>query len=72
MAYQFIWSQFPLYIQDHADDCRKTTTIGEKTYNVLLDAGPEGLSIERNARAMKVDLPALDALVLSHWHRDRT
>ena len=52
-------------------DHLQTTTIGEKRYNVLMDGGPEGLSIERNARAMKIKLDDLDGIVLSHWHRDR-
>ncbi len=47
------------------------TTIDGETSQVLLDAGPEGLSIERNVKAMKVPLRDLDAIVLSHWHRDR-
>lgn len=55
-----------------ADLALQTTTLSGKTYNVLLDSGPEGLSIERNVKAMKVDLSELDAIVLSHWHRDRT
>ena len=36
-----------------------------------MDGGPEHKSIERNAHAMKVPLDELDAIVLSHWHRDR-
>jgi glyoxylase-like metal-dependent hydrolase (beta-lactamase superfamily II) len=36
-----------------------------------MDGGPEGLSIERNVKAMALDLKELDAIVLSHWHRDR-
>jgi 7,8-dihydropterin-6-yl-methyl-4-(beta-D-ribofuranosyl)aminobenzene 5'-phosphate synthase len=36
-----------------------------------MDCGPEGLSIERNVKAMNVRLQDLDAIVLSHWHRDR-
>ena len=48
-----------------------TTTIDGRQYKVLLDAGPEGLSIERNLKAMKLRLDDLDAMVLSHWHRDR-
>lgn len=47
------------------------TTIGDKTYQVLMDGGPEHLTIERNVKAMAVDLKDLDAIVLSHWHSDR-
>lgn len=49
----------------------KTTTIGDKSYRILLDGGPEGLSIERNANAMKVPMQDLDGIVPSHWHCDR-
>ncbi|OWT36218.1 metallo-beta-lactamase superfamily protein [Cryptococcus neoformans Bt1] len=48
------------------------TTIGENTYSVLLDSGPEPKTIERNVAAMSVDLTQLDAVVLSHWHRDHS
>ena len=37
-----------------------------------MDGGPEGLSIERNAKAMRIRLDELDGVTLSHWHRDRT
>jgi metal-dependent hydrolase (beta-lactamase superfamily II) len=47
------------------------TTIGDKTYQVLMDGGPEHLTIERNVKAMAVELKDLDAIVLSHWHSDR-
>ncbi|KAK4689919.1 hypothetical protein P7C73_g206, partial [Tremellales sp. Uapishka_1] len=40
--------------------------------SVLFDAGPEPLSIERNVKAMAVPLEKLDAIVLSHWHRDHS
>ncbi|BEI84996.1 hypothetical protein CcaverHIS002_0503970 [Cutaneotrichosporon cavernicola] len=49
-----------------------TTTIQGRTHQVLFDAGPEGLSIDRNVQSMRTDLTALDALVLSHWHRDHS
>lgn len=47
------------------------TTIGDKTFHVLMDGGPEGLSIERNAKSLHIPLGELDAIVLSHWHSDR-
>ncbi|KAL1411637.1 hypothetical protein Q8F55_002601 [Vanrija albida] len=49
-----------------------TTTIGDKKFRVLYDTGPEPLSIDRNVKAMKVKLTELDALFLSHWHRDHS
>ncbi|RSH94714.1 hypothetical protein EHS25_004519 [Saitozyma podzolica] len=48
------------------------TTIGDKTYQVLMDGGPEHLTIERNVKAMAVELKDLDAIVLSHWHSDHS
>ncbi|WRT65723.1 uncharacterized protein IL334_002671 [Kwoniella shivajii] len=48
------------------------TTIGDSTRTVLFDSGPEPHSIARNISAMKVDLTNLDAIVLSHWHRDHS
>jgi len=48
------------------------TTVGDKSYSVLMDGGPEGLSMERNVHAMKVPLDQLDAIVLSHWHSDHS
>ncbi|ODN76528.1 hypothetical protein L202_05195 [Cryptococcus amylolentus CBS 6039] len=48
------------------------TTIGDEEYQVPLDSGPEPSSIARNISAMSVDLTSLDALVLSHWHRDHS
>ncbi|ORY22515.1 beta-lactamase-like protein [Naematelia encephala] len=49
-----------------------TTTVGDETYRVLMDGGPEGLSFERNSKSMKVPLESLDAIVLSHWHADHS
>lgn len=49
----------------------QTTEIEGRRYHILMDGGPESKSIERNVNAMKVPLNALDAIVLSHWHRDR-
>ena len=49
----------------------QTTEIEGRRYHILMDGGPESKSIERNVNAMKVSLNALDAIVLSHWHRDR-
>ncbi|WWC68609.1 uncharacterized protein I206_102539 [Kwoniella pini CBS 10737] len=48
------------------------TTIGDESNTVLFDSGPEPKSIERNIKAMKVDLTDLDAIALSHWHRDHS
>ncbi|WWC87910.1 uncharacterized protein L201_002810 [Kwoniella dendrophila CBS 6074] len=48
------------------------TTIGDETHTVLFDSGPEPYSIERNIKSMKVDLKELDAIALSHWHRDHS
>ncbi|EIW68999.1 hypothetical protein TREMEDRAFT_62716 [Tremella mesenterica DSM 1558] len=48
------------------------TTVNGKEHQVLLDAGPDGKTIERNIEAMQVDLNKLDCLVLSHWHSDHS
>jgi 7,8-dihydropterin-6-yl-methyl-4-(beta-D-ribofuranosyl)aminobenzene 5'-phosphate synthase len=49
----------------------QATEVAGKRHSVLMDGGPEPSSIERNVNAMKVPLKDLDAMVLSHWHRDR-
>ncbi|GMK55613.1 hypothetical protein CspeluHIS016_0206690 [Cutaneotrichosporon spelunceum] len=49
-----------------------TTTVNGRKHQVLFDAGPEGRSLERNVECMRTDLTGLDALVLSHWHRDHS
>ncbi|WVQ78787.1 hypothetical protein IAT38_000878 [Cryptococcus sp. DSM 104549] len=48
------------------------TTIGTQTHTVLFDSGPDPRSIERNITSMGVDLIRLDAIALSHWHRDHS
>ncbi|WVQ74698.1 hypothetical protein IAR50_004302 [Cryptococcus sp. DSM 104548] len=48
------------------------TTTGDQEHQVLLDSGPESSSIARNISAMSIDLTSLDALFLSHWHRDHS
>lgn len=64
------WAALALIIGSTAEATQKST-IGDKTYTVLMDAGPESKSIARNAKAMAVPLDELDAIVLSHWHADR-
>jgi 7,8-dihydropterin-6-yl-methyl-4-(beta-D-ribofuranosyl)aminobenzene 5'-phosphate synthase len=47
-----------------------TAQIGAEKRTVLLDAGPEGASFQRNAGILGVDFGAIDAVVLSHGHWD--
>ncbi|MBO3802669.1 MAG: MBL fold metallo-hydrolase [Candidatus Brockarchaeota archaeon] len=43
---------------------------GSVTTPVLMDAGPDPETIARNVRAMNADLRKVDAIFLSHGHRD--
>src|SRR5450432_764184 len=41
-------------------------------YQTLFDTGPDGAALARNLDSLKVDLIAVDRIVLSHWHRDHS
>lgn len=45
-------------------------TVGQKSYTVLFDAGPEGAVFQRNVERLKIDLNIIDDIVLSHGHWD--
>jgi 7,8-dihydropterin-6-yl-methyl-4-(beta-D-ribofuranosyl)aminobenzene 5'-phosphate synthase len=47
-----------------------TARVGSETRTLLLDAGPEGASLEHNAAILGVDFGTVDAVVLSHGHWD--
>jgi 7,8-dihydropterin-6-yl-methyl-4-(beta-D-ribofuranosyl)aminobenzene 5'-phosphate synthase len=42
------------------------------TYQTLFDTGPDGAALARNLDSLKIDLAAIDRIVLSHWHRDHS
>jgi 7,8-dihydropterin-6-yl-methyl-4-(beta-D-ribofuranosyl)aminobenzene 5'-phosphate synthase len=39
---------------------------------VLFDTGPEAKSFERNILSLRIHLPSIERIVLSHWHRDHS
>ena len=43
---------------------------GDERHTLLLDAGPEGATLLRNAEILGVDFGAVEAIVLSHGHWD--
>jgi 7,8-dihydropterin-6-yl-methyl-4-(beta-D-ribofuranosyl)aminobenzene 5'-phosphate synthase len=47
-----------------------TAHLGANKRTLLLDAGPEGATFQRNAGILGVDFGAIDAVVLSHGHWD--
>ncbi|MEZ5143385.1 MAG: MBL fold metallo-hydrolase [Acidimicrobiales bacterium] len=49
-----------------------TGRIGDETHTVLFDAGPYGDVWEANASRLGVDLAAIEAVFLSHWHWDHS
>ncbi|KAF7717217.1 Uncharacterized protein PECH_007493 [Penicillium ucsense] len=49
-----------------------TATKGEKKHAMLFDAGPEEDIWERNVRRLKPNLASVEAIQLSHWHRDHS
>ncbi|KAF3491101.1 metallo-beta-lactamase [Arthroderma uncinatum] len=53
-------------------ELRMDRTIGWEKRSVLFDTGPEEDIWERNAKRLGVDLAGVEAIVLSHWHRDHS
>ncbi|KAH3013836.1 hypothetical protein KXV73_005032 [Aspergillus fumigatus] len=49
-----------------------TATKGDVSHSVLFDAGPEEDAWERNAKRLRADLASVEAIQLSHWHRDHS
>jgi 7,8-dihydropterin-6-yl-methyl-4-(beta-D-ribofuranosyl)aminobenzene 5'-phosphate synthase len=47
-----------------------TAYVGSEKRTLLFDAGPEGATFLRNAKILGVELPEVDAVVLSHGHWD--
>src|SRR5262245_65682638 len=47
-----------------------TTPVRDEAHTVLLDAGPEGATLRRNAAILGVDFGEVEAAVLSHGHWD--
>ncbi|KAF4947623.1 hypothetical protein FSARC_13925 [Fusarium sarcochroum] len=43
-----------------------------KRRTILFDTGPEEEVWERNAKRLKADIGQVEAIVLSHWHRDHS
>lgn len=49
-----------------------TGTKGDKKHTILFDTGPEESAFERNAKRLKADVGKIEAIQLSHWHRDHS
>ncbi|KAK9893511.1 hypothetical protein P389DRAFT_112527 [Cystobasidium minutum MCA 4210] len=49
-----------------------TTEIDEEKHTFIFDCGPESKSIDRNIKALQVDLTKVEAIALSHWHSDHS
>ena len=49
-----------------------TGTKDGKQHTVLFDTGPEAHSWERNARRLRAEVGKVEAIHLSHWHRDHS
>jgi 7,8-dihydropterin-6-yl-methyl-4-(beta-D-ribofuranosyl)aminobenzene 5'-phosphate synthase len=47
-----------------------TAHVGDERHTLLLDAGPEGATLVRNAAILGVDFGVVEAIVLSHGHWD--
>ncbi|KAK5710896.1 hypothetical protein LTR17_018646 [Elasticomyces elasticus] len=45
---------------------------GDKRHTILFDTGPEERVFELNANRLKAPLGAIEAIQLSHWHRDHS
>lgn len=45
---------------------------GDQKHTILFDCGPEEAAWERNARRLKADVGVIEAVQLSHWHRDHS
>lgn len=54
---------YALYIQAEA---------GGETHTMLFDAGPTGEVMRANSKKLELDMGAIEALVLSHWHIDHS
>ena len=49
-----------------------TGIAGDERRTILFDAGPEESAWERNAKRLRADVGKIEALQLSHWHRDHS
>ncbi|CAK3903745.1 Hypothetical predicted protein [Lecanosticta acicola] len=45
---------------------------GDEQHTILFDTGPEEVAWERNAQRLKADISKIEAIQLSHWHRDHS
>jgi 7,8-dihydropterin-6-yl-methyl-4-(beta-D-ribofuranosyl)aminobenzene 5'-phosphate synthase len=54
----------------HGLSCLVKVRKGRRVRTMLFDTGPDPLVFSRNARLLKVDFAAIDALMLSHGHWD--
>ena len=45
---------------------------GEQRHTILFDTGPEESAWERNVKRLRADIGTIEAIQLSHWHRDHS
>ncbi|KAK4550732.1 hypothetical protein LTR36_000311 [Oleoguttula mirabilis] len=45
---------------------------GEQRHTLLFDTGPEEHAWERNVNRLRADIKTIEAIHLSHWHRDHS
>ena len=58
------------HVQKTAFRCYIRVQSDEKTYSILFDIATSSDGVCRNAKAMDIDLSAVDFVVLSHGHYD--
>jgi len=58
------------FLAEHGFSCLIRTINGSEEHATLMDVGISGTSFLHNARLLKIDLSAVEALVLSHGHFD--
>ncbi|KAF5252831.1 hypothetical protein FANTH_2155 [Fusarium anthophilum] len=49
-----------------------TAKKGNKSNTLLFDTGPEEGVFEKNVQRLRLPMPEIGAIVLSHWHRDHS
>ncbi|KAK3073385.1 hypothetical protein LTR53_005093 [Teratosphaeriaceae sp. CCFEE 6253] len=49
-----------------------TGIAGDRRHTILFDTGPEEAVFEHNAKRLKAPLGDIEAIQLSHWHRDHS
>jgi len=59
-------------LSEHGFSAIVRTTVGNNTHTLLFDTGFSEIGAAYNAKALDVDLSAVEAIALSHGHNDHT